>query len=113
VRLLYFRAEAAESAIHLNWGSAAEWNLSGYYIYRADVRQFDVAEPITFMPAEGSGSSYDYVDLDVQAGQVYWYWLVSVDTDGSETRSAPVQATTGTGAPQGFRIYLPFLGRDR
>jgi len=112
VTLLYFRARGAASTIRVEWASAAEINLAGYYIYRAESERFATADRLTFLVARGSSSAYEYLDRDVEPGKAYWYWLVSVDNDGSEDRRGPAQATMVAWAPDGgFRIYLPLLGR--
>jgi hypothetical protein len=112
VTLLYFRAQGTGSAIQIDWGAAAEINMEGYYLYRGETTRFAAAEPIAFLIAEGSSSTYGYLDADVEPGTVYWYWLVSVETDGSEQRDGPVPATMAASAPVGsFRAFLPFVGR--
>jgi hypothetical protein len=43
---------------------------------------------------------------------MYWYWLVSVETDGTAETDGPVQASMIASAPVGgSRIFLPFLSR--
>ncbi|MFO8073263.1 MAG: hypothetical protein R6V85_15440 [Polyangia bacterium] len=112
VTLLYFRAEGTGSAIRLQWETAAEWDMSHYRIYRAESDRFGAAEPIGLVFAEGSGSAYEYLDEEVEADKVYWYWLGSVETDGWEDLDGPVQATMTTSAPGGgFRIFLPLVVR--
>jgi hypothetical protein len=112
VTLLYFHAQGTGSAIRLDWGAAAEVDMLGYYLYRGETTRFGAAKRITFVVAEGSNSTYQYLDKDVEPGKVYWYWLVSVETDGSEQRDGPVPATMVAGAPSGgFRVFLPFVGR--
>jgi hypothetical protein len=112
VTLLYFHAQGTGSAIRLDWGAAAEVDMLGYYLYRGETTRFGAAKRLTFLFAEGSNSTYRYLDEDVEPGKVYWYWLVSVETDGSEQRDGPVPATMVAGAPVGgFRVFLPFVGR--
>jgi plastocyanin len=112
VELLYFRALGTGSAIRVEWGTAAEIDMSGYYIYRAELRRFGLAERLAFRIARGSYSTYEYLDKNVQPGKMYWYWLVSVETDGTAETDGPVQASMIASAPVGgSRIFLPFLSR--
>jgi hypothetical protein len=110
--LLTFRAQGIGSAIRLEWSVAAEIDMSGYYLYRAESSQFGLAQRLGFQVAEGSYSTYEYVDKDVEPGKTYWYWLVSIETNGTKEREGPVQASMATSAPGGgFQIYLPFVVR--
>jgi hypothetical protein len=112
VELLTFRAQGIGSAIRLEWSVAAEIDMSGYYLYRAESSQFGLAQRLGFQVAEGSYSTYEYVDKDVEPGKTYWYWLVSIETNGTKEREGPVQASMATSAPGGgFQIYLPFVVR--
>jgi hypothetical protein len=112
VELLYFRAQGTGSAVRLEWGVAAEIDMSGYYLYRAESSRFSLAERLGFRVAQGSYSTYEYVDKDVEPGKTYWYWLVSLETNGTEEREGPVQASMVASAPGGgFRLFLPFMVR--
>jgi hypothetical protein len=113
VELLYFRAQWTDSAIRLQWASAAEINVSHFYIYRAESNRFGAADRIEFVNAEGSGSTYQALDEDVEPSTMYWYWLQSVDYDGSTQLEGPVQASSANSLPGGgeFRIFLPLARR--
>ena len=112
VELLYFRAQGTGSAIRLEWGVAAEIDMSGYYLYRAESSRFSLAERLAFRVAQGSYSTYEYLDKNIEPGKTYWYWLVSIETNGTEEREGPVQASMVASAPSGgFRVFLPFLVR--
>jgi hypothetical protein len=93
VELRYFRAVAEESAVRLEWATAAEVDCVGFYIYK------------------GSRSTYRHIDRDVAPGQVYWYWLAEVGTDGSETTHGPVWGGVGLDASP-VRLYLPPVRKD-
>jgi hypothetical protein len=108
VTLLYFWAEPLDSAVQLEWRTAAELNNVGYYIYRAETPQFEDASLVTYVDAKGSGSTYEYTDEDVEPGTLYWYWLVDVDVNGIQTRSYPVSAQVPAASGQ-HKIYMPLI----
>ena len=88
--------------------------MAGYYLYRAESNRFGAAERLAFQVAEGSYSTYEYLDKNVEPGKMYWYWLVSIETNGTEEREGPVQASMIASAPDGeFRIFVPFLAREQ
>ncbi|MEA3377185.1 MAG: hypothetical protein U9R72_13425, partial [Chloroflexota bacterium] len=113
VELLYFRAQGTGSAIRLEWASAAEVNVSHFYVYRAESNRFGAADRIEFVNAKGSGSTYQLLDEDVEPGKMYWYWLQSVDYDGYRELEGPVQASMVASLPGSgqFRIFLPLVRR--
>ena len=108
IELLYFRAVAEETAVRLEWATAAEVNTVGFHLYRAPDASFDEAQPIAYIPATGPGSIYSHVDRDVTLNQVYWYWLADVSTHGSETLHGPVRGGIGPHT-QPYRFYLPLV----
>jgi len=112
VTVRYFRAQGTGSAIELEWSVAAEIDMSGYYLYRAESSQFDLAQRLAFRVAEGSYTTYKYVDKNVEPGKTYWYWLVSIETDGTTKQEKVAQASMIASAPDGgFQIFLPFVAR--
>jgi hypothetical protein len=109
VEVFYFHAAAEESAIWLEWGTAAEVNIAGFYVYRASVANWSHAQTITYLQATGSGSTYRYVDQDVAPGQVYWYWLGAVDAGSAEPEVyGPVWGGVGANLSP-YRLYLPLI----
>jgi uncharacterized repeat protein (TIGR01451 family) len=112
IELLYFRAVEEEAAVRLEWATAAEVDCVGFYIYRAPDTNFSHAQPIAYYGAKGGGS-YHHLDRDVTPGQVYWYWLVEVNTDGPdhERPYGPVWGGVELDALP-FRVYLPLIQRS-
>ncbi|MBN1933105.1 MAG: DUF11 domain-containing protein, partial [Anaerolineae bacterium] len=76
ITLLYLRAVAEDGAVRVRWATIAELGTVGFDLYRAGSERWEVAEWIAYVPATGSGSTYDYIDARVEPGQWYWYWLV-------------------------------------
>ena len=99
---------AEESAVRLEWATAAEVNIVGFRVYRAmDIRLSD-AQPIAYLPATGPHSIYSHVDRDVTPGQVYWYWLAQVNAYGSEAIYGPGWGGIGS-HPLPYHFYLPLI----
>jgi uncharacterized repeat protein (TIGR01451 family) len=109
LELLYFWALPEESAIRLEWATAAELDVLGFRIYRAPDESFAHAQIVKYLSAAGGDSTYVHIDRDVAPGQPYWYWLAEVATDGSETLHRPAQ--TGVRALLPYRVYLPLIRR--
>ncbi|MGH9202663.1 MAG: SdrD B-like domain-containing protein, partial [Vicinamibacterales bacterium] len=113
VELLYFRVDKVSGKqVHLAWATAMEIDNFGFNLYRAPVNDFSRARLIHFEPSSiggsGPGATYAYVDT-VPANGVWWYWLADLDTQGHETRHAPVSAGVGLDALLPHRIYLPLI----
>jgi len=110
IELLYFRAQAEEAAVQLEWATAAEWDCDGFRVYRDLDTSFDGAQIITYIDAQGPGSTYSYIDRAVTLNQVYWYWLaeVSASKPERETLYGPVWGGVGPHALP-FRVYLPLI----
>jgi len=109
VELFYFRAVAEESAVRLEWGTAAEVDIAGFYVYRAPVANRSHAQTIAYVQATGSGSTYRYIDRDVAPGLVYWYWLGEANADDPELEVyGPVWGGVGANLSP-YRFYLPLV----
>jgi uncharacterized repeat protein (TIGR01451 family) len=113
IELLYFQAVAEEAAVRLEWATAAEVDCLGFYLYRAPDAHFSHAEAIAYHAAQGGNSTYSHVDRDTTPGQVYWYWLVEVNTDGPDLERpyGPVWGGVELDALP-FRVYLPLIQRS-
>lgn len=114
VELLYFQATPLnDRQVQLEWATALEVDNFGFKLYRANVNDVRLAEPIHFEPAStqggGSGATYGHVDTAPYAGQ-WWYWLSDVDTYGRETfHNTPTNITVESNSDLPYRIYLPLI----
>lgn len=97
VRLLGFTAHYVPGAVILEWQTVWEVRTYGFKLYRGRSDLWRDAEQIAFIFAAGHGQSggarYGYKDAGVGHGGVYYYWLVDVDLDGSETVHGPIEVT--------------------
>lgn len=108
VQLLSFTAVWEGEIVRVEWQSAAELRNIGYNLYRSETyggpRTQLNAELIASLvpPGSGQGALYTWMDASAVPGQIYLYWLESVDIDGLTEIFGP--AHTG-----GFRIFLPAI----
>jgi hypothetical protein len=97
VQLAGFSAQAETSHIRLTWETTAELNNAGFNLYRGDTSDApDEQLNDALIPSEASGSegaAYEWIDADVEAGTTYYYWLDSIDRNGTTQRYGPVSAT--------------------
>lgn len=80
------------NSVQLQWITQSETNLSGYRIYRGMAEELEAATMLdTFI--EGSNTSqtqtYVYNDHDIYEPGTYYYWLESLDFDGSTSFFGP------------------------
>ena len=92
----------AEQFVNLTWVVQSETNLMGYYIMRNEEESLSDAltlnlTPITEGAALGTQVTYQYIDAQVEQNFTYYYWLNSVDLDGTTHFYGPVSVTI-TGA---------------
>lgn len=74
------------NSVTLQWTTESETNLSGYYIYRSTDQSISNALNLNrFVPAANSSTSHQYLftDEELESAGTYFYWLQSVDMDGS------------------------------
>jgi uncharacterized repeat protein (TIGR01451 family) len=101
----YFRATVlGNQSIRLEWATVAELNLEGFKIYRASTNVFSQAVLIGYKSANNQPSEY-FINDNVPAHGRWYYWLVAVDTNGSETLVTQAVATDP------FKVYVPLLRR--
>jgi len=104
ITLEWFTAEPSDEGVILEWKTGTEVNNVGFYIVRGkspDNGYSLINDEI--IPAHGnaySGGTYRYLDRNAEAGQVYYYWLIDVDTKGLTARHGPVKAITNLAKPE-------------
>ncbi len=83
----------SEYFINLEWVTQSETNLSGYYIYRNSNESLTTALRVSDI-ISGTNSSqttnYSYTDSEVETGNTYYYWLQSVEMDGTIDYHGPI-----------------------
>ena len=112
VDIISFIAESETDRVTVRWTTINEEALAGFHIYRATSDNRDLAVRVNdaIIPARGFSSAYSWVDNAVLRGQQYYYWLQSVDTDGTTSERGPTQAQVPI-AVNRENIYVPVLRR--
>jgi hypothetical protein len=99
VTLVYFNAVSGNRLVILRWETATETNNVGFYIQRSSqINSGFVRINDDIIPAQGSdlsGSTYEYIDLNLSNGTQYWYRLESVDASNNSQYSDPISVTVG------------------
>ncbi|MFN8491898.1 MAG: choice-of-anchor E domain-containing protein [Caldilineaceae bacterium] len=115
IDLVYISLESDQSSVTLRWAKLPTHDTAGYHIYRSATNQRSSAVRITNQLVTGhienkgdAGTlvSYAFADLNVQASDTYYYWLVEVKLDGSTNESGPLQVKRQS-PEQNYRIFLP------
>ena len=98
--LANFEAAARANDILVTWETASETDNLGFNLYRATTpdgtpEQLN-GELIPSQAPGGGGASYEWVDVNVEVGVTYYYWLEAVDIQGNGSPYfGPVSATYG------------------
>ncbi len=83
----------AQYFVKLTWISQSETNLNGYRVYRSENTELVNATMITPIIISATNTSstqvYSIEDREVAFGNTYWYWLESVENDGSSNFHGP------------------------
>jgi hypothetical protein len=101
-------------AVRVRWETVDERDNAFFRVIRlapaaegGEPRQVVVAE----VPSKGSaGAQYELRDKEAPAGNVI-YWLVAVETNGSEDRYGPADVAPTLTKGSGVSLYLPLLRR--
>lgn len=112
VGLSYFEVVqgASPSQVVVTWGTETETDTAAFVIKRATNPDPAQASIIHIEPARGSaitGFDYRYTDTGLTPGQVYYYWLFELTTDGQLVNLGARQITAGATPPPGSRVFLP------
>ena len=101
VELSHFSATmTAENNVQLTWVSQTETSVLGYNVYRS--ADSDLSGALKVSPLiEGTNTShaqtYIYVDEELYQDGTYYYWLQSVDIDGSVSYHGPASVVFSHG----------------
>jgi len=103
VELTSFDAIARDGEVLLEWKTATETNVLGFYVERGDVRS-DLLQAAGNSEVE---NVYTYVDKSLDNGVTYSYNLITVDMDGKEVvaNAEPVSATPMAHVPTVFALH--------
>lgn len=82
-----------DSNVQLNWVTQSEKDLSGYYIYRNLDENLEEASLISnLIPPSNSSTeqNYSFQDTYVENNVTYFYWLQSLNLDGTNDYYGPL-----------------------
>lgn len=113
VELSHFSATmTSENYVQLTWVSQTETNVLGYNVYRSDSCDLSLARHISPL-IEGTNTSfaqtYIYLDQELEQDGTYYYWLQSVDMDGTSGFHGPVSVAFSIGNTES--PSMPFITR--
>jgi uncharacterized repeat protein (TIGR01451 family) len=114
VTLMSFSAQRSAPGVLVQWTTGSERTTQGFLIYRATRADRAAAERITATPiaAQGSpssGANYSFRDTTAQFGQVYYYWLEEIASDGGSSHGPITLGSQLASGPN--RLFLPMLWR--
>ncbi len=94
VEMSAFSATRMADAVVLQWETQSESDNLGFNVYRSTEEQGIFTQintrMITGAGSSASAHSYRYVDNTVQAGQIYYYQIVDIATNGTMQWHGPV-----------------------
>ncbi len=77
----------SNQTVDINWTSESEQNMIGYHIHRAEVADLSLANIIssTIIPAYNTSLTHNYshIDNEVELDTNYYYWLQSIEYNGT------------------------------
>ncbi|MDD4309852.1 MAG: T9SS type A sorting domain-containing protein, partial [Candidatus Cloacimonetes bacterium] len=83
--------------VSLNWVTATETGVLGYYIYRAlsdDLASAQKVSPLVQATNSSTEQSYTFTDEETEANLQYYYWLEGLDLDGGNGYYGPIGIST-------------------
>lgn len=99
VTLVYFRAAGSSTQISLEWETASEIDMVGFYILKSGTLLGDYEPISTLIYSLGDsfgGATYSHADSSVTPGQTYYYKLQVVDRNQNSEYFGPIIGYAGT-----------------
>lgn len=104
-------APAAPVSNTIRWSTASEVDNFGFDVYRAESEEGPFSR-LTSTPVPGAGTSdephaYQYVDVTIEAGKPYFYYVESLSLAGERERFTPVIRAPAKGVPAAATPGVP------
>jgi len=95
VNLSSFTAiQTSANFVQINWTTQSETGLVGYNVYRNVSENINTGLMLNYLLIDPSNTSsesnYSFIDEEVEFEQTYYYWLESVEQDGSSEYYGPI-----------------------
>ncbi len=98
VTLIYFRATGSPTQISLEWETASEIDMVGFYILKSETFSGDYEPISTLIHSLGDsfgGATYFHIDSSVAPGQTYYYKLQVLDRNQNSEYFGPITGYAG------------------
>ena len=109
VTLTRFDVTPQDDGLLVTWETALEIDSWSFRLWRSTANDRSTAKLI--MPeailARGSGSTYTFLDTDVEPETVYYYWLQEIALSGAQKEIEITQG--GIDLVPGHKLYLPCI----
>ena len=93
----FFAVETSNNLAELSWTTQSESNMDGYNVYRSTEENSDTAIQMNADIISATNTTqtqtYSFSDSEVISGSTYFYWLESVENDGSTSLHGPAVIT--------------------
>ncbi|MBS1250133.1 MAG: hypothetical protein MAG431_01723 [Chloroflexi bacterium] len=103
VDLLYFEATLETGPqVRLEWETASELDLSGFYVVRSSAPEGNYSRISNFIDGVGDsiiGATYDFIDVNINSDTNYYYKLEDIDINNVSTFHGPVVVGPATQTP--------------
>ena len=119
ITLIDFNTQRISQGVKIIWQTGQELNTFSFVVLRSNDGNRSTALPVTqnAIPAQGSGTNYEFVDNTAQPNQTYTYWLQEVERDFKLHDYGPISSEPATvnpapqisvvGAANGGGVPLP------
>ncbi|MGH1364097.1 MAG: T9SS type A sorting domain-containing protein [Calditrichia bacterium] len=104
-----FSAQPDYDKVIISWKTTSEINNEGFFLYRAEAEEGPFLQTLNqqIVPGLGnssSGSSYEFVDENIEFGVTYYYKLISQDFDGTIHTHNTIASVKVVPPPKEFEI---------
>ncbi len=89
----------ADFKVNVNWTTESESSVLGFNIYRGFNNTFSEADKVNTEIVQATNTTlthnYEFQDMTILPQTTYYYWLESVDYDGTSQNYGPLEVKTG------------------
>lgn len=96
VELSFFTALADDTKVILRWETGSEVGNIGFYVYRSETADGQFEKISKLIDGAGNspiGSTYEYLDKNIEPNKTYFYYLEDIDVQGIRDKSETIKIT--------------------